>query len=265
MIRSLFAATLGLLLGNPALAQPRVPGYPHLDDPVGIVANPCPNHPRPEEEPARRIFDLQMRVSDFGGLCHYAADNRALAGQKQRVVFMGDSITYNWIRFDPALFTNGVIDRGIGGQTTSQMLVRFRQDVLALKPQAVHLMAGTNDIAGNSGPATMETVFGHIVSMAELARANGIKVIIASTPPAGAFSWSPAMRPAPQVIVLNRLLAAYARTHGFVYADYHALLATPDGSMRADYARDGVHPNAKGYAAMRPLASAAIQQVLGSR
>ncbi len=260
------AAVVTLLIAGAAIAQPRITHDLYADDPTGILAEPCPAHVRPAEPgEAQRSFDLHQRVRDFGGLCRYAAANRALAGKKVRVVFMGDSITESWIRYDPALFANGVVDRGIGGQTTSQMLVRFRQDVIALKPQVVHLMAGTNDVAGNSGPATMETVMGHIESMAQLARANGIKVILASVPPVAIFSWSPAARPAPQVIELNRRIADFARANGFVYVDYHSALTAPDGGMNRDFARDGVHPNAAGYATMRPLADAALTKALSQR
>ena len=164
-------------LTAPVFAETKVPGDPHADDPVGIVADPCPVHPKPSDEAGWTMWNLHMLTRDFGQHGRYAADNRALAGQKVRVVFMGDSITDNWINEDPSMFTDGLVDRGISGQTTAQMLVRFRDDVIALRPQAVHIMAMTNDIAGNTGAATMETVLGHVQSMADLARAHGIKVI----------------------------------------------------------------------------------------
>ncbi len=246
-------------------AQITVPGDSYADDPVGIVVDPCPAHPKPTDAVGWERWKLHMLTRDFGQFCRYAKQNTALiaSGARTRVVFMGDSITDNWIGADDTLFTNGVVDRGISGQTTPQMLVRFRADVLALKPLAVHIMAGTNDIAGNTGAATIGTVQGNIETMAELARAHGIKVILASTPPAAAFPWSPAMKPAAQIIAFNAWLRAYAAKNGFTYVDYHAALAGPDGGMKPGYASDGVHPTPKGYAVMKPLALAAITKTLG--
>jgi len=231
----LLAAACAVALAAPTLAETKVPGDPHADDPVGIVADPCPTA------------------------------NKAIEGQMVRVVFMGDSITDNWINLDPTMFQNGLVDRGISGQTTQQMLVRFRNDVIALKPQAVHIMAMTNDIAGNTGAATMETVLGNIQTMADLARAHGIKVIIASVPPAAAFPWSPGMTPAPQVAAINKWLADYARANGFTFVDYHKAMAQPDGAMKPGLSSDGVHPTREGYAIMRPLAEAAIAKTLGAK
>ncbi|MGF7153631.1 lysophospholipase L1-like esterase [Novosphingobium gossypii] len=261
MLRTMTFACL-LALGTPALAETTVPGDPHAGDPVGIVADPCPVHPRPGDEAAWKMWNLHMLTRDFGQLCRYAADDRALAGTKVRAVFMGDSITDNWINLDPQMFTAGIVDRGISGQTTAQMLVRFRADVIALKPQAVHIMAGTNDVAGNTGAATMETVLGNIQSMAELARAHGIRVIIGSVPPAGAFPWSPGKQPAPQIAAMNRWLADYARRNGFIFVDYHSAMAQADGAMKPGLSTDGVHPTAEGYAIMRPLAMQAIDTAL---
>ncbi len=256
------AAACALMIAASAQAETKIPGDPYADDPVGIMADPCPAHPQPSDKAGWKMWNLRMFTRDFGQLCRYAADNRALAGKPVRVVFMGDSITDNWIKADPDLFTDGLVDRGISGQTTAQMLVRFRQDVIALKPRAVHIMAGTNDIAGNSGAATMETVLGHIQSMAELAQAHGIKVILASIPPAAAFPWSPDKQPAPQIAAINRWLADYARANGFTYVDYHAAMAQPDGAMKPGLADDGVHPTKDGYAMMRPLTRAAIAKAL---
>ncbi|WP_404336955.1 SGNH/GDSL hydrolase family protein [Sphingomonas sp. MMS12-HWE2-04] len=252
-----------LLAGTAAQAQTKVPGDPHADDPAGIVAEPCPGHPLPTDDAGWQMWNLHMLTRDYPQLCRYAADNRRLAGQPVRVVFMGDSITDNWINHDAGFFTGGLVDRGISGQTTPQMLVRFRQDVIALKPKAVHIMAGTNDIAGNTGAATIETVQGNVQSMAELARAHGIKVILASIPPAGAFPWSPDKQPVPQIVAMNAWLKDYARREGFTYVDYHAAMATPDGAMKPGLATDGVHPTPAGYKIMRPLAEAAIAKALG--
>lgn len=249
-------------LSAPAFAATQVPGDPHANDPVGIVADPCPVHPKPADDAEWKMWNLHMLTRDFGQFCRYAADNRALAGQPVNVVFMGDSITDNWINLDPQMFTNGIVDRGISGQTTAQMLVRFRQDVIALKPQAVHIMAGTNDIAGNTGAATMEAVLGNIQSMAELAKAHGIKVIIASIPPAGSFPWAQDKKPVPQIAAMNHWLADYARASGFTYIDYHGAMAQADGAMKPGLADDGVHPTKAGYAIMRPLAQHSILMAL---
>lgn len=255
-------AIAGMTFSGAAQAQTRIEGDPHADDPAGIVADPCPNHPPPADGAGWRIRNLHMLTRDFGQLCRYAAANRALK-EPVRVVFLGDSITDNWINHDPGMFTGGLVDRGISGQTTPQMLVRFRQDVISLKPLAVHIMAGTNDIAGNTGAATMETVQGNIRSMAELARAHGIKVILASIPPADAFPWSPEKKPAPQIAAMNAWLKDYAAQNGFTWVDYHRALATPQGAMKPGYATDGVHPTTQGYAVMRPIAEAAIRTALG--
>lgn len=210
-----------------------------------------------------QVGQMQQRLADWPQLQRYRSENAALpaavAGQP-RVVFFGDSITEGWgpTGSDTFFAGKGYVNRGISGQTTAQMLVRFRQDVVDLKPETVHIMAGTNDIAGNTGAATIDTVMGNIQSMAELARAHGIKVIIASVPPAAAFPWSPGKLPAPQVDEMNRRLSAYARINHFGYVDYHRAMAQPDGAMKPGLASDGVHPTPEGYAVMRPLALAAI-------
>jgi lysophospholipase L1-like esterase len=251
----------------PLHAQTRVPGDPYADDPSGILDQPCPAHERPRDGAGWQMWNLHMLTRDFGQLCRYAADNARLkrSAETVQVVFMGDSITDNWINLDRDFFTGGLVDRGISGQTTAQMLVRFRQDVIDLRPRAVHIMAGTNDIAGNTGAATIETVEGHIATMAELARAHGIQVILASVPPAAAFPWSPGKTPAPQVRALNAWLAAYARRNGFVYADYHAAMGDAAGGMKPSLSSDGVHPTREGYRVMAPIARRAIAAALGRR
>lgn len=252
-----------LLLAAPASAQVKLPGDPHANDPVGIVAEPCPSRAEETDPAGRDMRKLHQVTRDWAQLCRYHRDNAAVRGQPVSVVFMGDSITDGWIKGDPDFFKEGRIDRGIGGQTTTQMLVRFREDVIALKPKAVHIMAGTNDIAGNTGAATMAMVQGNIQGMAELARANGIKVILASVPPAAAFPWSPDKRPAPQIAEMNAWLKRYAAAEGFTYVDYHPALATAEGAMKPGFANDGVHPTPAGYAAMRPVALEAIRRTLG--
>ncbi|MFA6218461.1 MAG: SGNH/GDSL hydrolase family protein [Erythrobacter sp.] len=249
-------------LAATATAQTTVPGDPYAADPVGIVADPCPQHAEPADAAGWQIWRIHLLTRDFGQLCHYATANREIEKKPVRVVFLGDSITEGWKDADPDLFTNGLVDRGISGQTTSQMLVRFRQDVIALKPLAVHIMAGTNDVAGNTGALTMATIEGNIQSMAELARANGIKVLIASIPPASAFPWNAAVEPAPRIAMLNGWLEAYARRNNFTYVDYHAALARSDGAMKPELASDGVHPTRAGYALMRPITLSAIRLAL---
>jgi lysophospholipase L1-like esterase len=250
----------------PACSQTPVPGDPHADDPAGIVDQPCPQGRTIENSGGYAMWHLHSLTRDFGQLCRYASQNAAMKAknEKARVVFMGDSITDNWINLQPEFFAAGLVDRGIGGQTTPQMLVRFRQDVLELRPRAVHIMAGTNDIAGNTGAATMATVQGHIETMAELARAHGIKVIIASIPPAFAFPWSKDKKPAPQVRAMNSWLKAYARRNGFTFVDYFSAMADAQGGMKPGLSSDGVHPTRAGYGVMAPLAQAAIRTALGS-
>lgn len=247
-----------VLAAAPVVAQTDARPDPYAADPTGIVAAPCVPHPAVDWS-TRQRHDL---LRDFGQLCRYAAANAALT-ERPRVVFAGDSITDNWIGADPSFFTRGIVDRGISGQTSPQLLVRFRSDVIDLHPQAVHIMIGTNDIAGNTGATTIETVEGHIASMAELARTHGIKVILASVLPAASFPWALDKRPVPQIAALNRWIAAYAAKEGFVYVDYYPVLATADGRMKPGLASDGVHPTAAGYAVMRPLAEATIRQALG--
>ena len=210
-IQTLTALLAAISCLAPGAAQTKVPGDPYADDLVGIVADPCPTHPKPAAD--YQMYNLHMLTRDHGQLCRDAAQNAALK-TPVRVVFMGDSITDNWIGADASPFTNGLVDRGISGQTSPQMLIRFRNDVILLHPTAVHIMAGTNDIAGNTGAVTMATVEGNITGMAELARAYGIKVILASVPPAAAFPWSPAKRPVSQIAALNIWLRGYAKVHG---------------------------------------------------
>ena len=175
---------------------------------------------------------------------------------------MGDSITDNWTRGDPALFTNGIIGRGIGGQTSPQMLARFRQDVVALHPRVVHLMAGTNDIAGNTGPATVQDYQSNILAMIDLARANDIAIVLAGIPPSRKLFWRGDLDPRPLIRELNGWLRAVAFDNGYVFVDYATVLADAEGGLRADLGNDGVHPNRVGYARMRPLTETAIAEAL---
>lgn len=204
----------------------------------------------------------QRLHTDWAWLGRYKPANAALVPTKApRIVFIGDSITQGWIDKVPAFFTAGRIDRGIGGQTTPQMLLRFRQDVIALKPAVVQIMGGTNDIASNTGPMTADETKANIMSMAELARANGIRVILASIPPAGHFPWRPGLETAQKIAAMNAWLKRYAAQTGAVYADYWTALH--DGqALKADLTYDGVHPNEAGYRVMAPVAEAAIRAAL---
>jgi len=203
------------------------------------------------------------RVDDWARLPVYREANAQLGPtSRTRVVFIGDSITEGWAAQSSFKGNPDFVGRGIGGQTLPQMLVRFRADAIELKPAVIHLMGGTNDVAENTGPEGDAEIQGYIMSMVELARANGIKVVLASIPPASDFTWRPGLHPAPRIERLNAWIRDYASQQSLVYVDYTSVLATPDGGMKREFAEDGVHPNAAGYAAMQPLASAAIRQSL---
>lgn len=208
----------------------------------------------------------RTEAQDWADLARYRDANRALTREDpQRVVFLGDSITENWAGQSFIRDNSHFVGRGISGQTAPQMLVRFRSDVVALKPAVVHIMAGTNDVAENTGPETGAEIFGYVVSIAQLARANHITVIIASVPPAADFPWHPGLNPAPKIRVLNRRLKDYARSQGFIFVDYWKVLASADGGLKREYSDDGVHPNAAGYEAMRPVAKDAIARAMRLR
>lgn len=180
-----------------------------------------------------------------------------------RVVFMGNSITIGWLNARPSFFEGKpYINRGISGQTTPQMLIRFRQDVIDLKPKVVVILAGTNDIAGNTGPSTIEMIVDNIKNMAELAHANGIKVILSSTLPVYDYPWRPGLEPAQKIITLNRHLRKYAAAHGHVYLDYFSAMVDERNGLPKKYADDEVHPTVEGYKVMEPLVEAAIAKAL---
>ena len=207
----------------------------------------------------------------------YAAANAALAApqsNENRVVFFGDSITDNWSKPDYGGFFPGkpYVNRGIGGQTTAQMLLRFRADVVELQPEAVVILAGTNDIAGNAGPVTLDQVQDNLASMAELARSHGIRVVLASLLPVsddkkdanGQALTRTRQRPTETIRELNRWLAAYAAKNGHGYLDYFTATADAAGLLLSPLNDDGLHPNARGYAVMAPLAEKAIAAALAA-
>lgn len=212
-----------------------------------------------------RVQAMQQRLLDWPGLARYREDNARLPPREPgRVVFYGDSITDGWGRIPGTTFFPGLpyVNRGISGQTTAQMLVRFRQDVIALHPEVVVILAGTNDIAGNTGPATLEMIGDNLRSMTQLAQANGIRVVLASVLPASAYPWRPGHQPATKIRALNAWIAQYARESGAVYLDYHGALANAEGGLDEKWAVDGVHPTPAGYAVMAPLARQAIDLAL---
>jgi lysophospholipase L1-like esterase len=230
------------------------------------------------ENAKQRLSQAEKRLSDWPGLNRFA-EAKARLGPPQkgenRVVFIGDSITDSWDDGGFGEFFPGrpFINRGIGGQTTPQMLLRFRQDVIAHRPKVVLIHAGTNDIAGNTGPATLEQIGHNMASMAELASANGIRVIFASVLPVsdynrrqnGELFIQTQRRPPAKILELNNWLKDYAARNGYTYLDYFSAMVDEKGFLKPDLAYDGLHPNASGYAVMAPLAEQAIQRALKSK
>jgi lysophospholipase L1-like esterase len=264
--------------------------------PVGIVEQPCPPPTAPaadvksndQKDWRERLLDPsegrefdppdlnaanaahaaeEDRLHyDWASLCRYRAENAALRHPiTPRVVFMGDSITEFWKFAHPEFFGENYIDRGVSGQTSGQMLVRFRQDVIALKPAVVHILAGTNDFGGNGGPTTLDAIKNNIASMVDLAIANDIRVVLGSVPPAGAFPWRPTvLEPAQHIVEMNEWLRRFAREKNLIYVDYHEPLADERDAMKQTFSNDGVHPNRDGYSVMEPLARRAIEQALAA-
>lgn len=214
------------------------------------------------------FMSAPLQSQDWPNFERYKADNEKIglpAENENRVVFMGNSITQGWKDYgNPALFIDSTsyINRGIGGQTTPQMLVRFRADVIALKPKVVVILAGINDIAENTGPTTLEMIQDNLISMVELAKANNIKVILSSILPANNFPWRPNIYPADKVIEMNVFLKNYAESNNCIYLDYYTPLVDNKKGMKAAYSDDGVHPTIAGYDIMTPLVKEAIAKAL---
>ena len=181
------------------------------------------------------------------------------------IVFMGDSITEAWAKAHPSFFTPNRLDRGISGQTTSQMLARFQSDVIDVRPAAVHILAGTNDIAGNGGPTTLAAIEGNIQSMSELAKSHHIKVVLGTVLPTTQYPWRPEIRPVPQILALNSWIRAYARENGFCLADYYLALNNGMDGLSKEDSDDGVHPTPFGYDKMERVALPAIECALNHR
>lgn len=206
---------------------------------------------------------LSVNAQDWANLQRYQEENAALAlpakGEK-RVVFMGNSITQGWKESRPDFFSaNPYICRGISGQTTPQMLVRFRQDVVDLHPKAVVILAGTNDIAGNTGPSTLEMIMDNLKSMAEIAHANKIKVILCSVLPVKQYRWQPEVEATQQVVDLNKMIEAYCKEKKFIYLDYFSAMATDENFMIPEYTYDEVHVTKEGYEVMEKLVLKALK------
>jgi lysophospholipase L1-like esterase len=261
---ALRAVALGALAGRTAAVSSLV-----------LLAQ-CASAPRSASTPsaastpaAAVMSPEELRIhNDWAYLARYRAANAQLpppAAGENRVVFYGNSITEGWAPLFPVQFPGKpYIGRGISGQTTPQMLVRFRQDVIALKPKVVVILAGTNDIAGNTGPSSIEMIEDNLASMAELGKANGIRVVLSSVLPVFDYPWKPGLTPAPKIVALNSWMRDYAASHGAVYLDYHSAMADQRQGMKAGLSQDGVHPNEAGYRIMAPLAERAIAEALGS-
>jgi lysophospholipase L1-like esterase len=239
--------------------------------PVRAQQNDC-------DEAKSRLAEAGKKLDDWAELKRYEAANKQVMTPKPdeaRVVFIGDSITDIWDENGFGGFFPGkpYINRGIGGQTTPQMLLRFRADVIDLKPKAVVILAGTNDISGNTGPMTLAQTGANIASMAELATANGIKVVLSSVIPVsdtvrrsdGTFYIQTASRPPAKIVAMNEWLKNYVARNGYTYLDYYSAMVDDKGFVKGGITFDGLHPNKEGYAIMNPLAESAIRKALKSR
>jgi lysophospholipase L1-like esterase len=212
------------------------------------------------------VLHAQAAVTDWSALGRYRDANAQLSAPsvgESRVVFMGNSITEAWAPLFAAEFPGKpYIGRGISGQTTPQMLLRFRQDVIALQPKVVVILGGTNDIAGNTGPSTLEMIEDNLMSMTQLAQANGIRVVLASVLPVFDYPWKRGLEPASKIVALNAWMKAYAARVGAVYADFHTPMADDKQGMKPGLSRDGVHPTPAGYAIMAPIVERAIAEAI---
>ena len=251
-----------LLIASTACAA--TPAPPSSPSPVATAAPAAVAGPTQQQ-----LAAWERERNDWPNFARYRAANAQLgapATGENRVVFMGNSITDAWAkRFATDFPGKPYIGRGISGQTTPQMLVRFRQDVVALQPKVVVILAGINDIAGNTGPSTQAMIADNIMGMTEIAKANGIRVVLSSVLPAYDFPWRRGMEPAQKVIALNAWIKQYAQQAGVVYLDYHSKMVDARGGLSPELAFDGVHPTAAGYQLMAPMAEAAIQEALRGR
>jgi lysophospholipase L1-like esterase len=257
--------------GTPERGPSQEPGNtPETKAPAPTAAAPAapqstaPLHP---DNDYWRQHDRQL-LTDFPDLARFRDENTGIgapAPGENRVVFMGDSITQGW-HIDQSFPGKPYVNRGIGGQTTPQMVLRFRQDVIALLPKVVVILAGTNDIAGNTGPENLSQIEDNLASMADLAHTNGIGVVLCSVLPAFDYPWQPGLTPAPKIDELNTWIRRYAGDKGYVYVDYHSAMKDGRDGLPSNLSKDGVHPLPGGYAVMAPLAQAGIEKALqGSR
>lgn len=206
-----------------------------------------------------------VQAQDWPNLTRFQEANEELKMKpfdNERVVFMGNSITENWIKTYPDYFTGHFVNRGISGQTTPQMLIRFRADVVDLYPKAVVILAGTNDIAGNTGPSTLDMVMDNLKSMTEIAQSNGIKVFLCSVLPAFDYSWRPGKAPNVKIPELNEMIKSYAEENdNVVYVDFFSAMVDDKNGMQESLTNDGVHPTAAGYDIMQPIIENALKKV----
>jgi lysophospholipase L1-like esterase len=249
----------------PASGQTAPPPTQTAPDHTATGSNP-PTATASAADPGAALATLQKKLLDFPQLSYYRERNAQIAppdpGEK-RVVFFGDSITEGWARHWNEFFAGKpYIDRGISGQTSEQMVLRFHQDVVDLKPAVVILLAGTNDVAENTGPMTPEMTINDFRAMLEMARANNIKFAVCSILPAADFWWHRGLEPAPRIRSLNQQLKAWADSEHLIWIDYYTPMADESGGMKAALSPDGVHPNASGYAIMAPLAEEGIARAL---
>jgi lysophospholipase L1-like esterase len=220
----------------------------------------------PGQQDARQKAAEERFHNDWANLARFCNDNLKIgqpAVGEKRVVFIGNSIIEGWIRLDPQFFSGRpYVNRGISGQTTPQMLVRFRSDVINLSPAVIVILAGVNDIAGKTGPSTLEMIEDNIASMVDLAKANGIPVLLSSVLPAIDFPWKRGMQPAEKIVQLNVWIKNYAENNGCLYLDYFTPMADEQHGLKTDLTFDGVHPNLAGYKVMEPIVESAIQKAL---
>jgi lysophospholipase L1-like esterase len=232
-----------------------------------LTASPAQQDGDPCESLKRQQQEVESRLRDWPSLAHYReADTQlgpAVKGES-RIVFLGDSITDNWNLSD-SFAGKPYVNRGISGQTTPQILLRFRQDVIALKPKAVVILAGTNDIAENTGPITLEAIEDNLISMVELAQRNGIRVFLCSVLPAARYPWRPEIQPIEKIQSLNRWMREYASQAGVEFLDYYSAMVDQKSGLKEELGTDGVHPNRAGYAVMSQLASKKIAEVVSRK
>jgi acyl-CoA thioesterase-1 len=256
------AAFMSMACSGVRLGAQQPATVPEAKAPVQTQSAPIP----PPLSAWERAHQEQLK-NDWPWLARFKEADLKLAAPapgENRVVFMGDSITEGWHFDDPEGSFPGkpYINRGISGQTSPQMVLRFRQDVIELQPKVVVILAGTNDIAGNTGPMTLEQTEDNLASMADLATANHIRVVLCSVLPAYDFGWHPGLEPAPKIVALNTWIKSYAAEKGYVYVDYHSAMKDQRDGLPANLSKDGVHPLPAGYAVMAPLVEAGIKGAL---